>query len=116
MREGKPSAHDSPAIMRREHFSHPLLLLGVASSSAPSKSASTNRFEILNTERPLEEETCVESRHEETAMAETRKTRAASAGVAELMNSLKAKKKGPIDKGKNKNPKAGATAFGGQSS
>ena len=90
--------------------------LGVASSSAPSKSASTNRFEILNTERLLEEETCVESRHEETAMAETRKTMAASAGVAELMNSLKARKKGPIDKGKNKNPKAGATAFGGQSS
>ena len=44
-------------------------------------------------------------------MVEPRKTRATSIGVAELMNSLKPRKKGQIDKGKNKHSKARATVF-----
>ena len=43
---------------------------------------------------------------------EPRKLRAASAGVAELMKTLKPKKKGPVDKGKSRQVKAGALASG----
>ena len=43
-----------------------------------------------------------------------RKTRAAAKGVAELMRNLKPKKKGTIDKGKNKQNKVGSTTLGGQ--
>ena len=60
------------------------------------------------------EKVVVEPRKEEVVLTEPRKTRAASVGVAELMNTLKPRKKDPIDKGKSKNPKAGATALGGQ--
>ena len=41
---------------------------------------------------------------------EPRKLRAASAGVKELMKTLKPKKKGPVDKGKSRQVKAGALA------
>ena len=51
---------------------------------------------------------------EEDIVGETRKARAASLGVANLMKTLKPKKKGPIDKGKK--GRAGFTATGGQSS
>ena len=45
-----------------------------------------------------------------------RKARVASAGVAELMKTLKPKTKGPIDKGKLKQNKAVLTVLGGQTS
>ena len=44
------------------------------------------------------------------------KAKAASAGVAELMRSLKATKKGPYDKGKIKQGRAGSSVLGGQNS
>ena len=50
---------------------------------------------------------------EEETNVEPRKARAASAGVADLMN-LKPKKKGPIDKGRNK-AKVGSPVLGGKS-
>ena len=62
------------------------------------------------------EEVVVELRKEEAVLTEPRKTRATSIGVAELMNTLKLRKKGPIDKGKSNYPKIGATALGGQTS
>ena len=64
----------------------------------------------------MEEELFVALRIEEEVWAKRRKTKDVSARVAELMNSLKPSQKGPIDKGKNKHSKAGATVLGGQPS
>ena len=52
---------------------------------------------------------------EEVQVIEPRKARAASAGVAELMKSLKVANNGPINKGKNKF-KVGSASLGGQTS
>ena len=49
---------------------------------------------------------------EENQLIEVRKTRAAATGVAEIMKSLKAMKKGPIDKGKTRS-KLGSSNSGG---
>ena len=49
---------------------------------------------------------------EEDFCVEHRKSRVVAVGVAKLMKTLKAKKKGPIDKGKRKVIKAGSFALG----
>ena len=49
-------------------------------------------------------------------VSEPRKVRATSTGVAELMKSLKPKKKGPIDKGKPKQNKTRSFVLRGQPS
>ena len=75
------------------------------------KSGSSNRFALLDTivekDENLENELNCDAENEqmievEKTLMETRKSRATSAGVAELMKTLKPKKKGPIDKGRNK--------------
>ena len=48
---------------------------------------------------------------EEDTIVETRKARAASSGIADLVKTLKSGRKGPIDKGKK--VKAGSTASEG---
>ena len=57
---------------------------------------------MVDNDNVVEEEICVEPR----------KSRAAAVGVAELMKTLKAKKKGPIDKERSKGVKAGSSALG----
>ena len=57
---------------------------------------------MVDNDNVVEEEICVEPR----------KSRTAAASVAELMKTLKAKKKGPIDKGRSKGVKAGSSALG----
>ena len=86
-----------------------------------STAGSANRFNILAASH---EEECEESAGaekeleagfgvaEEMQVVGHRKSRAAAAGVAELMKSLKTRK-GPIDKGK-KQGKAGTVALGSQ--
>ena len=86
------------------------------SSSVPPKSRPANRFEILSIRELMEEKLFVTPRIEEEVLVELRKTRAASARVAELMNSLKLRNKSSIDKGKNKHSKVEATILGGQPS
>ena len=90
------------------------------SSTPTSRSGSSNRFAILDTEKNMalesdlcKQETEMESRKE---VIESKKVRAASTGVAELMKSLKSKKKGPIDKGKIKQLKTRFSISGGQPS
>ena len=64
---------------------------------------SDNRFVVLDDEKPIEEDIGTSMENENTAeeiCTDSRKTRAAAAGVAELMQTLKPKWKGPIDKGK----------------
>ncbi|XVE70928.1 hypothetical protein DITRI_Ditri10aG0109100 [Diplodiscus trichospermus] len=68
-------------------------------SSSNGKAKSVNRFSILNAvddEESIEQFPPLEINTENTQ----RKTRAASAGVAELMKTFKAKKKGLVDKGR----------------
>ena len=81
------------------------------------KSGSVNRFAILKTiDEKAEEEIMVSETMpmmEEEIQMEPRKARAAAAGVADLMKSLKTRRKGPIDKGKVKQGKAGSPALGG---
>ncbi|XVE67824.1 hypothetical protein DITRI_Ditri09bG0019500 [Diplodiscus trichospermus] len=75
-------------------------------SSANGKSGSVNRFAIL--------ESAVDVENPEDLLGADmgqRKTRAASAGVADLMKTLKPQKKGP-DRGEN--VKASSSASGGQ--
>ena len=50
---------------------------------------------------------------EEEMVVEEKKVRAAALGVADLMKTLKPKKRGPINKGRK--TKAGSAALGGQS-
>ncbi|XVE74309.1 hypothetical protein DITRI_Ditri12bG0006500 [Diplodiscus trichospermus] len=64
--------------------------------SKSSMSGSSNRFEILNSAVDYDDEGTVESK----ATIVLRQARAASAGVAELMNNFKTKRKGPVGKGK----------------
>ena len=75
------------------------------------KSGSSNRFGLLDTivekDENLENELNCNVENEqiievEETLMETRKSRATSARVAELTKTLKPKKKGPIDKGRNK--------------
>ena len=70
------------------------------------RSSSSNRFAILNAGMDIALENDLRCQDNEIESMEEvtkpRKVRAASAGVAELMKSLKPKKKGPIDKGKPK--------------
>ncbi|XVE56936.1 hypothetical protein DITRI_Ditri04bG0050800 [Diplodiscus trichospermus] len=71
---------------------------GPSSMLKSGKSGSSNRFEILDSTLDCDEDGIVGNNW---AMA-PRQVRAASAGVADLMKTLKHKKKGPGDKGKNK--------------
>ena len=86
-------------------------------TTASSKSSNSNRFAILDTDEEavcnLEEEKAAEK---DAMLIMPRKARVASAGVAELMKTLKPKTKGPIDKGKLKQNKAVLTVLGGQTS
>ena len=80
------------------------------------KSESVNKYAILEA---IDEESISPSPAQtklsgENTVAGTRKVRVASSGVAELMKTLKTKRKGPIDKGKKDN--AGLPTSGGQSS
>ena len=98
---------------------------GSRSVSSLEKARSINRFAILtdscmeehgensNVERELEVEA---SNAEDIQNVGQRKARAASAGVAKLMRSLKATRKGPYDKGKIKQVRAGSSVLGGQNS
>ena len=64
---------------------------------------SDNRFVVFDDENPIEEDIGTSMENENTVeevCTDSRKTRAAAAGVAELMQTLKPKRKGPIDKGK----------------
>ena len=68
-----------------------------------ASASSLNRFAILDSVE--EPELTIEDHEEideEQVFVEPRKVRAAVSGMADLMKSLKAKKKGPIDKGKSK--------------
>ena len=80
-----------------------------------AKSGSLNRYVILDS--VIKETKSISSdpveQIEENIIVGCRKARAASSGVADLMKSLKPRKKGPIDKG-NK-VKAGSSVLGGQS-
>ena len=94
---------------------------GHGKTSTPKlRSGSSNRFAILDTEKnmALGNDLCkqVTEMESQKEVVETKKVRAASAGVAELMKSLKPKKKGPIDKGKIKQLKTGFSVSGGQPS
>ena len=51
---------------------------------------------------------------DEECCVKPRKTRVASAGVAKLMKTLKSKRNRPIDKGRNKQTKAGSVGLEGQ--
>ena len=89
---------------------------GVDVPSSSGKSSSTNRFEILSStisNEELENEMENEDYMGEDVLIEPKKVRAIAAGVAELMKPLKPRRKGPIDKGKYKQAKVGATALGG---
>ena len=75
------------------------------------KSGSSNRFALLDTivekDENLENELNCNAENEqiievEETLMKTRKSRATSTIVAELMKILKPKKKRPIDKGRNK--------------
>ena len=90
--------------------------IAYASSLVPPKSRSTNRFEILNTGNLIEDDIYIAPKIEEEMIVDSKKTKAASAGVIELMNTLKPRKKGQGHRGKNKQPKVGGTILGGQSS
>ena len=95
---------------------------GGKSRGSVGKAWSLNRFAIIakscekecytfGIDRDEENDIIVE----EVQVIEPRKARAASAGVAELMKSLKVAKNGPINKGKNKF-KVGSASLGGQTS
>ena len=95
---------------------------GGKSGGSVGKAWSLNRFAIIAKSCEEECDTFGIDRDEENdiiveevQVTEPRKAQAASAGVAELMKSLKGVKKGPIDKGKNK-IKVGSTTLGGQTS
>ncbi|XWS29757.1 hypothetical protein CRYUN_Cryun24cG0057700 [Craigia yunnanensis] len=71
--------------------------------SETSNSSSVNRFAILDSVIEKDEmENLVTDSADMIEDEYSRKTRAASAGVADLMRNLNPKKRGPIDKGKNK--------------
>ena len=78
------------------------------------KSGFNNRFEVLNSAVCNEEVDTKEFMGKDLVI-KPRRMRAASAGVADLMKSLKSRKKGQIDKSKNKQTKAGATILGNSS-
>ena len=89
----------------------------VRKNDAPSlsgKSGSNNRLEVLNS-AVCNEEAGIEKLMGEDLVIEPRHTRVAAAGVADLMKSLKPRKKCQIDKNKNKQTKVGATALGNSS-
>ena len=78
-------------------LSNKSIKLGVASSSISTKSGSA----ILDFVISRDEMDSMEMLEEEL-LVEPRKARAASTRVADLIKSLKPRKKGPIDKGKSK--------------
>ena len=87
------------------------------------KSGSSNCFAILDTimenEEAWEEELCSNEDDIDLTKAEqllSKKARAAFVGVAELMKTLKPKRKGPIDRGKSKMSKTGSFVLGSSSS
>ena len=84
-------------------------------SSSSMKAGSENRFTILESVMEKDEEVATPKQDaptEANISVETRKVRAAAAGVANLMRTLRARKKGPTDKVKSK--KVGSAAKGGQ--
>ena len=78
-----------------------------------AKAGSLNRYTILDSITKEKGTPILDSMEQIEGDIEPRKARAASHGVADLMKTLKPKKKGPIDKGK---VKAGSTALRGQTS
>ena len=87
------------------------------------KSGSSNRFAILDTVLEKEDEWEEESSNEndlmlvkEKKILEPKKLRAESVGIAELMKTLKPKKKRPVDKDKAKWNKASSNALGSHAS
>ncbi|XVE69262.1 hypothetical protein DITRI_Ditri09bG0138300 [Diplodiscus trichospermus] len=90
---------------------------GKSESPMSVKSGSVNRFEILSSVEDRED--LEDSNHDPMEIigkgvtAAPRQARAASAGVVDLMKSLKPKKKGPIDKGKSKTSETGPSVSGG---
>ena len=97
-----------------------MISCSLAKGDTQAKTASKNRFAILDIVSDIEEEESSsavafeDQRGLEDICIEQRKSRAAAAGVAELMRTLKPKKKGPIDKGKIKQSKVGYATLGGQ--
>ena len=85
----------------------------VAKAVKIAKAGSLNRYAILDSITQEKGTAILDSMEQIEGDIEPRKARAASQGVADLMKTLKPKKKGPIDKGK---VKAGSTALRGQTS
>ena len=92
-----------------------LNVVKTANIKVKAKSESTNRYAILDL--ILEEINSGYFDHmeliKEDMVVETRKARAVSYGIADLMKTLKPRKQGLIDKGKK--AKASSTTSGGQS-
>ena len=82
-------------------------------SQGSDKAGSLNRYAILDTMSEEMDPTAMDTgkQIEDNFVVKTKKARVAAAGVAELMKTLKPRKKGPIDKGKM--GKAGSTASEG---
>ena len=83
-------------------------------SQGSEKAGSLNRYAILYSMSEETELAAMDMGKQiaDDIVVETRKARVAASGVAELMKTLKPRKKAPIDKGKT--GKAGSTASGGQ--
>ena len=90
-------------------------MVKTANIKVKAKSESTNRYAILDS--ILKETDSGYFDHieliEEDMVVETRKARAVSYGIVDLMKTLKPRKKGLIDK--RKKAKASSTTSGGQS-